>query len=89
MSKISADLVRKGDTIRGLDNAYVIDVETTEVSTFTGRDNYYLLGLMTVVTYNDAMGEECYLILPPASEVSIEPEDGSDPFARTHDDEES
>lgn len=68
---MQASEVRAGDTIPGLDNAYVIDVETTEVSSFTGP-YAFSLGELTVITFNDAEGGEGYLILPPTSNVPTE-----------------
>lgn len=87
MSKIAADLVREGDFLPGIDNGYVIDVETTECRAFNGTYNVSL-GLMTAITFNDAAGDECYLLMPPSSEIEVRPEDGSDPLDRKHDDEE-
>jgi hypothetical protein len=68
---VPAEKVRVGDFIPDLANAYVIEVEETECSAFTGRYNV-ILGTYTVVTYNDADGDEGYLLLTPATTVTIE-----------------
>lgn len=65
---IPANLVREGDFIVGLDNGYVIDVES--------------LGVTTVITFNDAEGYENYLILRSDHPVDVRTEDGSDPLDR-------
>lgn len=78
---IPANLVREGDFIVGLDNGYVIDVETDEVSNPTGRFAESL-GVMTVITFNDAEGYENYLILRSDHPVDVRTEDGSDPLDR-------
>lgn len=70
MITVPARDVETGDTLPGLDDGYVFDVEVDiEVSAFTGRYNS-LLGTFTVITFHDSEGEENYLIVN--SDVPIE-----------------
>lgn len=85
-TKIQAQLVREGDFLPGIDDGYVIDVETTDIRAFSGSYNVSL-GVMTAITFNDADGEECFLLLPQESLVAVRPEDGSDPSERTSDED--
>jgi hypothetical protein len=86
MTKIAANHVRNGDFLPGIDDGYVIDVQTTDVTNFTGRHNTSL-GVKTVITFNDNDGEEDYLIMNPEGMVDVRPEDGSNPLDRTNEEE--
>lgn len=80
--KVNPDQIRIGDFIPGLDNAYVIEVEEQECASFDTHGYHPLLGTFIVVTYNDAEGDEGYLLLTPGTKVEVTPEDGSDPSLR-------
>ena len=72
---VPARKVRQGDSLPGLDNGYVIDVEENDgyFSYPGGRDSMGAMPEDTVcITFNDADGEECYLILPFGSPVVVE-----------------
>ena len=67
MVTIKAKKVRRGHTIPGLDNAYVIEVENERSGFEEG----------VRITFNDALGGEGYLIVPknhPIVVKDIEPE---------------
>lgn len=81
-TKVDANQIRVGDFIPGLDNAYVIEVEEQECASFETHGYHPLLGTFIVVTYNDAEGDEGYLLLTPGTKVAVTPEDGSDPSLR-------
>lgn len=66
---VAADEIQVGDFIPGLDNAYVIDVEETD--RIVNEYNISLSRGNVVVTYNDADGDEGYLILTPTTRVEI------------------
>lgn len=67
---IRAEQVQDGDSIPGLDNAYVIEVE--ENADIRGDYNLGLARDKTTITYNDAQGGEGYLILTPDTYVTVE-----------------
>jgi hypothetical protein len=68
---IEAEQAQEGDSIPGLDNAYVIDVETTELRAFSGTYNVSL-GVMTAITFNDRYGNEGYLLVEPDHPLVVE-----------------
>jgi hypothetical protein len=77
IQKIKASQVEEGDTIPGLDNAYVFqEPETNEgyLSYPTPTSGGYVVGMPSdtvVISYHDADGEECYLILPGDSRLTV------------------
>ena len=71
--KVMADAVMEGDFIPGLDNGYVVTAEEGDVQIALPGDNEYgLLESVVTITYHDAEGDECYLILNPGSLVTVE-----------------
>lgn len=72
---VTAREVRQDDYLPGLDNGYVIDVEENDgyFSYPGGRDSMGAMPMDTVcITFNDADGEECYLVLPFTTPVTVE-----------------
>ena len=70
--KIQADAVQAEDFLPGLDNGYVIEVvENDGYLTYPGAQ-----GAMpedtVIITYHDSQGEECYLLLPPETMLTVE-----------------
>ena len=68
--QVRANQVREGDFLPGLDNGYVIEVEQTECSSFSGRYNVSL-GELVVLTFNTSDGDEGYALLPEDAQVTI------------------
>lgn len=66
---VAADEIMVGDFIPGLDNAYVIEVEETD--RIVNEYNISLSRGNVFVTYNDADGDEGYLILTPTTRIEI------------------
>lgn len=77
IQNIKASQVREGDYIPGLDNGYVIqDPEVNDgylsyPATSTGGYNVAMPSDTVVITYHDADGEECYLLLPSDSRLTV------------------
>jgi hypothetical protein len=76
LMKVSASEVREGDFIPGLDNAYVFEAETNTGYMSYPRNGYGYDAAMPVdtrlISFHDADGEECYLMLPGDSQLTIE-----------------
>lgn len=66
---VAAEEVAMGDFIPGLDNAYVVEVE--EDADFRDRYNIGLAQDKITLTYNDAEGDEGYLILSRGTQVTV------------------
>ena len=66
---VAAEEVQEGDFIPGLDNAYVVDVE--EDADFRDRDNIGLAHDKITLTYNDAEGDEGYLLLTRGTRIEV------------------
>lgn len=74
--KVSANEVQEGDFLPGLDNGYVFEVEegngylsyprTDSGQSVCMPEDTILIG------FHDAEGEECYLLLPGESMLTIE-----------------
>jgi hypothetical protein len=74
--KVQADALIEGDYIPGLDNGYVVEVDENDGYLSyprVGSGMSAALPMDTIlVTYHDANGEECYLMLPSESMLTIE-----------------
>lgn len=73
--KVMASEVTEGDFLPGLDNGYVVEVEEGN-----GYLSYPLTSTGTIaampedtilITFHDADGNECYLLLPGESMISV------------------
>lgn len=74
--QIAATDVQEGDFIPGLDNGYVVEVEEGNGYLSYPRTGYGASARMpedtVLITYHDREGEECYLLLPPDSMLTVE-----------------
>lgn len=76
IQKIKASQVREGDYLPGLDNGFVIqDPEKNagylSYPTPTSGYSVAMPGDTVVITFHDADGEECYLLLPSDSRLTV------------------
>lgn len=74
--KVQADAVQEGDFIPGLDNGYVFEVEENQgwlsyPRTVPGQ-GAAMPSDTVMISYHDADGEECYLLLPAESMLTVE-----------------
>lgn len=75
--KIQADAVREGDFLPGLDNGYVFEVEDNEAGYMSyprtgGGMDAAMPDDTVLISYHDSSGDECYLILPGESMLTVE-----------------
>lgn len=74
--KIQADAVMEGDFIPGLDNGYVFEVEENNgYLSYPSASGGYSSAMpedTVLIGYHDSSGEECYLLLPGSSHLTIE-----------------
>lgn len=74
--KVQADAVEEGDFLPGLDNGYVVEVDENNGYLSYPRTGYGASAAMpmdtVLITFHDADGEECYLMLPGESMLTIE-----------------
>lgn len=72
---IKAKKIRPGHSIPGLDNAYVIESERSDgYTSIPGGSSRYSVALgddHQIVTFNDALGGEGYLLLPRDMPVTV------------------
>lgn len=75
MAKIEASKVREGDFLTGLDNGYVYKTEDNE-SGYLSYPGYSRYGVAmpedtVLISFHDAEGQECFLLLPGDFEIEI------------------
>jgi len=64
-----------GDFLPGLDNGYVVEVEEND-GYFSypggGRVTAAMPDDTVLITFHDAQGDECYLLMPGDSQIQVE-----------------
>lgn len=73
---MKAKYVEEGDYLPGLDNGYVFEVEENNGYLSYPRSGYGMSAAMpedtVLIGYHDAQGDECYLLLPGNTRLTVE-----------------
>jgi hypothetical protein len=75
--EMKAGKIREGDTLPGVGNGYVVDVERsdggyTTLNTSGQRYDYVIPDGYAVITFHTSEGEEGYLIIPKSERIEVQ-----------------